>query len=317
MNKKIVSMAMVALLSSSVYAQNSPKLLKAYGDSQTFKFEYNSKGQIVKDVYSYVDEDGETETRTNTYTYASDKIVQRYAEGNLRDTDTRTGIIENGKLKSETIILNAESPKQPQYNQTYNFTYNAANQLVKIESTSGSAFNDEIHEVTWTDGCPSNIKTYRAGKLTGEMNITYDTSVTNPYIIMLANPFQHFLAYEAIQPHAQLLGGYYGTPVKYALSSVKYVEYVENAYNWSAEDNFDISYTTNAKGEIVGAVQTGSEPQTMNFEWENTVTGITNHICNNTSATAYYNMEGVRQAGMCKGLNIIRSADGTVRKVLK
>lgn len=310
-------MAAMMLLSGSLFAQQSPKLLKAYNGSYEVSFEYDNAGRIVKDVTTYTDGDDEVETRVNTYTYAPDKIVQRYAEGNLSETDSRTAIIENGKIVKETIVMSAEVDEHAQDVHTYTFTYNAANQLVKIVDSSGHAQREETHVVTWTDGCPSNVKTYREGEVVGEMDFTYDTSVTNSYLVSILHPLQHFLSYEAIMPFGQLFGGYYGVPVKYAMNGVKYNVYVENYYGWDERDNFTITYNKDTKGQVVSGTQTDEETTTMRFEWEQGTTGIAAPALDSPAADSYYDVNGVQQPRIGKGLNIIRSANGAVRKVVR
>ncbi len=305
------------LLAGSALAQRSPKLLKCTSQQKSLKFEYDALGRVVRDVYSSEDAEEGVEFRTNTYAYSMNKIVQRYSEGSLMDTDSRTSILKDGKIVKETVVMNDDESGLPKSTYTLNFTYNADNQLVKVETLAGSGKNINIHEVTWADGCPSSIKTYREGVLVGEMNFTYDTSVTNPYIIAITNPFLHVLDYEAILPYGQLLEDSYGEPVKYAMRSVKYTEHVSHSYDWDPRDDFELAYTKNAKGEVVSAVQTGPEEnETISFEWEN-ATGISVHNNNGTGTDSYYRADGVRRTSTGKGLNIIRSADGTVRKVLK
>lgn len=304
------------LLSGTMLAQQSPKLLKMETDDAYLQFEYDAEGRIIKDKFAYTDGDGGTETRTNAYTYASDKIVQRYVEGDRHDTDTRTSIIENGRIVKETIVMSAEIQEHTQDVQTYIFTYNAVNQLVKIVDSSGHAENEKTYVVTWADGCPSNIKTYREGVLVGEVDFTYDTSVTNPYVIAMTNPFlQGFLDYEAIEPYGQLLGGYYGASVKYAVTGVKYTVHVARQYPWEAEDSFYFDYQKDAKGQVVSATQTDTEATAIRFVWEDSATGI-HALATSTAADTYYQVNGMRQPTLRKGLNIVRSGNGTVRKVL-
>lgn len=58
------------------------------------------------------------------------------------------------------------------------------------------------------------------------------------------------------------------------------------------------------------------EKETANFKWGTTsgVNDIT--IDNENGSQVWYDLQGVRRQGPTKGLNIVRDADGTVRKVM-
>jgi hypothetical protein len=135
---------------------------------------------------------------------------------------------------------------------------------------------------------------------------------------MVNNPLQNILSYEGMLPHGQLLGGYYGAPIKHAVKSMQYVPYVEKHFGWGTEDSLTMTYTKNEEGDVVKITQTtDTENTVISLEWTATPTGISTASHCQTMPEMYFNGNGMRQSRLQKGLNIIKSTDGSVRKVLK
>ena len=73
----------------------------------------------------------------------------------------------------------------------------------------------------------------------------------------------------------------------------------------------EVMYVANMKSVILRA--------TLHFvseeEWREN-TAIEQTAASSTEAVEYYSISGVRQEGLQKGINIVRYADGTTRKVM-
>lgn len=305
--------AMTVLLSGSVYSQSTKSLIKAYNAEQSMSFEYAPNGKLAKFNFVY----GASKTRTDTYTYATDKIVQEHVEGGSSNADHHTSTLTNGKITKTVVIMNENDPNIPVYEVSYDYTYNDADQLVKVVLKNSNDNKHVTSEITWIDGGISNIKQYEDETLIGEINVTYDPSITSKHVIMLVNPLQNILNYEGMLPYGQLLGDYYGFPIKHAVKSVQYVPHVKEYFGWGAEDSFTMTYTKNEEGDVVKFTPTDTDDTVMSLEWTATPTGISAASHCQTMPEMYFNGNGMRQSQLQKGLNIIKSTDGSVRKVLK
>ncbi len=305
--------AMTVLLSGSVYSQSTKRLIKAYNAEQSMSFEYAPNGKLAKFNFVY----GASETRTDTYTYATDKIVQEHVEGGSGIADHHTSTLTNGKIIKTVVMMNENDPNIPVYEITYDYTYNDANQLIKVVLKNGNDNKNVTSKITWADGGISNIKQYEDETLIGEINFTYDPSITSKHVIMLVNPLQNILSYEGMLPYGQLLADYYGSPIKHAVKSMQYVPHVEKHFGWNSEDSFTMTYTKNEEGDVVKIAQTDTDDTVMSLEWTATSSGISAAPHCQAMPEVYFNGNGIRQSRLQKGLNIIKSTDGSVRKVLK
>lgn len=305
--------AMTVLLSGSMYSQSTKSLIKAYNAEQNMFFEYAPDGKLTKFNFVY----GASETRTDTYAYATDKIVQEHVEGGSGIADHHTSTLTNGKITKTVVIMNENDPNIPVYEVSYDYTYNDADQLVKVVLNNGNDNKNVTSEITWTDGGISNIKQYEGETLIGEINVTYDPSITSKHVIMLVNPLQNILSYEGMLPYGQLLADNYGSPIKHAVKSMQYVPHVEKHFGWGAEDSFTMTYSKNEEGDVVKIAQTDTDDTVMSLEWTATSSGISAAPHCQAMPEVYFNGNGIRQSRLQKGLNIIKSTDGSVRKVLK
>ena len=213
--------------------------------------------------------------------------------------------------------MNENDPNIPVYEITYDYTYNDANQLVKVVLKNGNDNKNVTSKITWADGGISNIKQYEDETLIGEINVTYDPSITSKHVIMLVNPLQNILSYEGMLPYGQLLGGYYGFPIKHAVKSMQYVPHVEKHFGWNSEDSFTMTYTKNEEGDVVKIAQTDTDDTVMSLEWTATSSGISAAPHCSAMPEMFFSGNGIRQRRLQKGLNIIKSTDGRVRKVMK
>ena len=134
---------------------------------------------------------------------------------------------------------------------------------------------------------------------------------------MLVNPLQNILSYEGMLPYGQLLGGYYGFPIKHAVKSMQYVPHVEKHFGWNSEDSFTMTYTKNEEGDVVKIAQTDTDDTVMSLEWTATSSGISAAPHCSAMPEMFFSGNGIRQRRLQKGLNIIKSTDGRVRKVMK
>lgn len=310
MKKSYIMMAALVMLSCSTYAQNGSRLMKVGNENVTYSFEYDKDGRLNKDVY----QPRYTDDLNNLYSYSADKITQVSSYENSGDKDTRTAKIVNGRITEESIVLGLGADPYIYY---FHYTYNASNQLVRVETSDNEGVKYGLYELTWDDGGPSQISMYKDGLLAGKIYITYDASVTNPFVVMMTNPLNKIISYEGVAPYANFLGNHYGAPVKFALSKMEFKARDENVFRWNAEDNYRLSYTKNAKGEIEGSTESGKRTVSFKYIWESPSTSIAVPSHGHTNAVTYYNMDGSRRKHLGKGLNIVRMADGTVRKILK
>ncbi len=317
MKRQIIMTTAVFLLSGAAYAQSSSRLSKVTNGQQSYSFEYNKAGQLAKTAFQFTYSDETPETFTDVYTYASDKIEQVHSEGNSSLDDVRTAVLADGRISEETIVMGLDKNAGREDVCHFHCTYNDFNELVKVETDRANGTEREIYELTWTDGGPSHIRMYKEGVQVGEIYITYNTSIANPYVVMLGNPLSHIFGYENIVPYGQFLGNYYGAPVKYAPETVEYRVVEPNLFHWAAADNYRMFYVKNENGEVERFTQMSAEQTTFNAEWVKVTTGIASHNYDGTSSATYYNMNGVPQTAPRKGLNIVRMSDGSVRKVLK
>ena len=79
------------------------------------------------------------------------------------------------------------------------------------------------------------------------------------------------------------------------------------------------TFTRNAEGLVTHISQLlngDPQPNEYDLEWEDVTTGIAVNTATSAQPT-YYNIEGVRLAQPERGLNLVRNADGSVRKIIR
>lgn len=309
MKKLGLTLMAVLLAAVAVNAQTTKKLLSLKASNGIgVTFEYNAEGKVVKTTEE-TDPEVKSDKSTSTYEYSADKITQTYSTDS-GTPDVRIATIENGRIVSESVKFKVQGTLE---DATLTYTYNANNELVKSVKKVGTEVYEWVY--TWTDGDITKIEIYYNSKPNEIITLTYDTSVTNPYILAMNMMWLADFDIEGITPYGQVFGHYYGNLTKHALKS-RTAENAPGSVKQEVSDNFVLTYNKDANGEVK-SMTTKVEEEDVEFqlEWEST-DGIAALQTALPQQETYYNLNGVKLQKLQKGVNIVKNAEGKTRKVV-
>lgn len=291
-------------------AQTEKQLLKANTSGTGITFEYNEQGLMSKTVRNL--NVPAQEYFIEEYQYAPDKITATHVETPwTTQPDYRISTVSNGKIISERLSVNSS------FNYNYAFSYDASNQLMKIAAGEDANTKEYEYVLSWTNGNITSIKHYHLGQLNGEVQIDYYADIDNKYLQAIIHPLHHVLDYENMVPYGQMFGDFYGAMTKNLPKSVKYIAVPGASYfAYSPDDDYTIQYVGGENGYFEKViVTTGGETSELLLEWVSS-TGISTAPMNARTPEAFYNVSGVRRQSLQRGLNIVKSSDGSVRKMI-
>ena len=279
--KKILLLVLVMCSIVAGYAQTK-QLKKMISSGQytqnTLEFTYDNNGRMIA-----VGGDEEC-----TITYTSDQIlIQSISNGQM---EASTYTLTNG------LLTHADDMQA-------DFYYDSGNRLIKWDVTV-SGKNRPL-EFIWEEGNITHTKRYNGTELSTELTYSYNNITTHPLIHCLWGGLD-FLGW----PDDFILYPYLGTLSKNLVTTTADVSGHGHTYAYEYEQNSD--------GDIVKIAEyyDGNLSTTYTFEWEPSTSGINSIDSEQTVPSAYYSVNGVRAAKAHHGLNIVRTANGKVRKYI-
>ena len=314
--KRIYALSIVfCLFASMATAQTEKRLVKMKESKDWAEMKYRADGKLL--TYTQTDhlDSGKQEIYVNTFTYNTNQIVMKCVTNNDPSTaDTWTSTLKDGLVVKDVVNINGNPD-----NDIFEYTYNTQRQLVRIKRTNDHNTSVATVDLTWTNGNIATVKAFYNSKLMHEERYEYDTANDNKEIRVYLSPLASILSYEALSPIGQLREGTYGVLCKH-LYKASYVKSYSDPGSVQEVQDAAFTFTRNAEGLVTHISQLlNGDPQTNEYdlEWEDVTTGIAVNTATSTQSSTYYNIEGVRLAQPERGLNIVRNADGSVRKVMR
>ena len=314
--KRIYALSIVfCLFASMATAQTEKRLVKMKESKDWAEMKYRADGKLL--TYPQTDhlDSGKQEIYVNTFTYNTNQIVMKCVTNNDPSTaDTWTSTLKDGLVVKDVVNINGNPD-----NDIFEYTYNTQRQLVRIKRTNDHNTSVATVDLTWTNGNIATVKAFYNGKLMHEERYEYDTANDNKEIRVYLSPLASILSYEALSPIGQLREGTYGVLCKH-LYKASYVKSYSDPGSVQEVQDAAFTFTRNAEGLVTHISQLlngDPQPNEYDLEWEDVTTGIAVNTATSTQSATYYNIEGVRLAQPERGLNIVRNADGSVRKIMR
>ena len=314
--KRIYALSIVfCLFASMATAQTEKRLVKMKESKDWAEMKYRADGKLL--TYTQTDhlDSGKQEIYVNTFTYNTNQIVMKCVTNNDPSTaDTWTSTLKDGLVVKDVVNINGNPD-----NDIFEYTYNTQRQLVRIKRTNDHNTSVATVDLTWTNGNIATVKAFYNSKLMHEERYEYDTANDNKEIRVYLSPLASILSYEALSPIGQLREGTYGVLCKH-LYKASYVKSYSDPGSVQEVQDAAFTFTRNAEGLVTHISQLlngDPQPNEYDLEWEDVTTGIAVNTATSTQSSTYYNIEGVRLAQPERGLNIVRNADGSVRKVMR
>lgn len=314
MKKIYLVFTFILVFATVAFAQSESRLLKiSNGDGAYELFEYNAEGQLTKlvsDLY------GDGDTEVYEFVYTANEIKQNEVEADGTTRLLRTSQISNGRIVKEEISFDPNwfQTGRFRYGAILNFAYDASGHLVQVEEKStGGVFRR--YEFLWEDGNITLAKHYKDSVLVGEIQYSYDTSISNKYINAIFNPVNTCVEYDGLIARGQMFGEFYGVRSKNVVKKVEYKVYDIQSFYWDSDDNVEPVFIKDATDNIVRLEGVNNDDTGITLEWSSTTSGIYSSTINSFETTIYYNIHGVQIPRLQKGLNIIKTG-GKTQKVL-
>ena len=314
--KRIYALSIVfCLFASMAMAQTEKRLVKMKESKDWAEMKYRADGKLL--TYTQTDhlDSGKQEIYVNTFTYNTNQIVMKCVTNNDPSTaDTWTSTLKDGLVVKDVVNINGNPD-----NDIFEYTYNTQRQLVRIKRTNDHNTSVATVDLTWTNGNIATVKEFYNGKLMHEERYEYDTANDNKEIRVYLSPLASILSYEALSPIGQLREGTYGVLCKH-LYKASYVKSYSDPGSVQEVQDAAFTFTRNAEGLVTHISQLlngDPQPNEYDLEWEDVTTGIAVNTATSAQSATYYNIEGVRLAQPERGLNLVRNADGSVRKVMR
>ena len=314
--KRIYALSIVfCLFASMAMAQTEKRLVKMKDGADWAEMKYRADGKLLTFTQTdWSSDTGEQEIYVFTFTYNTHQIVMKsVTDNNPSTTDTWTSTLKNGLVVKDVVNINGNPD-----NDIFEYTYDTQRQLVRIKRTNDHTTSVTTVDITWKNGDIATVKTTNNGKLMDEERYEYDTANDNKEIRVYLSPLASILSYEAL-PAGQLREGTYGVLCKH-LYKASYVKSYSDPGSVQEVQDAAFTFTRNAEGLVTHISQLldgDPQPNEYDLEWEDVTTGIAVNTATSAQSATYYNIEGVRLAQPERGLNIVRNADGSVRKVMR
>ena len=194
-----------------------------------------------------------------------------------------------------------------EYTEDYYYTDGRISKIETTDVYQGTAYS-VTYDITWTDGNLSEITTYRSS---GELN----THTTLHSTSLTADPFSSCLfGLDRDDESAIVFYKNFGTQPRNLPSDHETVFYNEGSYSLVCT----YSYEINSDGYVTKAIldNTDEGKHVYTLVWEDNPAAVTAIQADGPDTTTVYDLSGRRQASVRPGLNIVRAADGTTRKVI-
>ena len=313
--KRIYALSIVfCLFASMATAQTEKRLVKLNAGADWTEMKYRADGKLFTFTQTYHLDSGKQEIDVNTFTYNTNQIVMKCVTDNDPSmTDTWTSTLKNGLVEKDVVNINGNPD-----NDIFEYTYDTQRQLVRIKRTNDHTTSVTTVDITWKNGDIATVKTTNNGKLMDEERYEYDTANDNKEIRVYLSPLASILSYEALSPAGQLREGTYGVLCKH-LYKAFHVKSYSNPGPVQEVQDAAFTFTRNTEGLVTHISQLlngDPQPNEYDLEWEDVTTGIAVNTATSAQPT-YYNIEGVRLAQPERGLNLVRNADGSVRKIIR
>ncbi|MGP1350094.1 MAG: DUF4595 domain-containing protein [Hoylesella marshii] len=312
--KRIYALSIVfCLFASMAMAQTEKRLVKMKDGADWTEMKYHADGKLFTFTQTDHLDSGKQEIYVNTFTYNTHQIVMKCVTDNdPSTTDTWTSTLKNGLVEKDVVNINGNPD-----NDIFEYDYDAQQQLVHIKHTNDHNTDVTTVDITWTNGDIATVKTFYNGNLMSEDRYEYDMANDNKEIRVYLSPLASILSYEAL-PAGQLREGTYGVLCKH-LYKASYVKSYSDPGSVQEVQDAAFTFTRNAEGLVTHISQLldgDPQPNEYDLEWEDVTTGIAVNPATSAQPT-YYNIEGVRLAQPERGLNLVRNADGSVRKIIR
>lgn len=314
--KRIYALSIVfCLFASMAMAQTEKRLVKMKDGTDWAEMKYRADGKLLTFTQTdWSSDTGEQEIYVFTFTYNTHQIVMKsVTDNNPSTTDTWTSTLKNGLVVKDVVNINGNPD-----NDIFEYDYDAQQQLVHIKHTNDHNTDVTTVDITWNNGDIATVKTFYNGNLMSEDRYEYDMANDNKEIRAYLSSLTGILSYEGLPPIGQIREGAYGTLCKH-LYTAAYEKVYGGPDPVKEVKNTAFTFTRNAEGLVTHISQLldgDPQPNEYDLEWEDVTTGIAVNTATSAQPT-YYNIEGVRLAQPERGLNLVRNADGSVRKIIR
>lgn len=279
MKRLLLLVAAMYTIMAAGHAQTKQLKKMIISDDYTLEFTYDDEGRMI----------GVSGDEQCTITYTYDQImIQATDDG---DTWNSTYSLTNGLLTQED--------REGDLSDIY---YDAENRITKWDFHIDG--NNYPLEFIWEDGNIVRTKRYKGTELRTEVTYTYNHITAHPLIHCLWGGLD-FIGWPECLP----LYPYMGTLPKNLVTS---------AENVSGHGNYSYEYELNSDGDIVKILEyyDGELEDTYTFEWEPSTSGISSIENEQNVPSAFYSINGMRSTKAHHGPNIVRYANGKVRKYM-
>ena len=314
--KRIYALSIVfCLFASMAMAQTEKRLVKMKDGTDWAEMKYRADGKLLTFTQTdWSSDTGEQEIYVFTFTYNTHQIMMKsVTDNNPSTTDTWTSTLKNGLVVKDVVNINGNPD-----NDIFEYDYDAQQQLVHIKHTNDHNTDVTTVDITWNNGDIATVKTFYNGNLMSEDRYEYDMANDNKEIRAYLSSLTGILSYEGLPPIGQIREGTYGTLCKH-LYTAAYEKVYGGPDPVKEVKNTAFTFTRNAEGLVTHISQLldgDPQPNEYDLEWEDVTTGIAVNTATSAQPT-YYNIEGVRLAQPERGLNLVRNADGSVRKIIR
>lgn len=283
--------------------------------------------------YTLTDEEYPSEVEEVRFVYNTDAVLEKIQDGHdvvtiLRD-DPQPGSITITKVDSDYdvtrfeltlneagYIVKAVESENGKVEATYTFTYDADGQLINMEKTEpGYSQSVESYAYTWTNGDITAVKMVESeyGDVPETITVTITPSdIENKSSLMLYDAY-YGLDIDELE-HAYF-AGLLGRPSKH-------LPLEASAYENGNLRKSTCTWTLDGKGfpsKVFIDIDDVIEPYdiTITFEWQEFAGVEEIEAAVNAGNARIFGIDGTERTELHKGLNIVRSADGSVSKIMK
>lgn len=277
---------------------------EGYGSSANSVLNYNDARQLISVDNNY----GNFYTERIEFGYTGGTIDGRTYDMTISEIDEDDEIMIYIKIENGVAVSAYSISKDTYETETedWSFAYDKEGHLTEVKRSqddSNSTITLEYKDVAVISVTSVENDLEDNTTETSVSTFTYNDMLENTCGLML---FDGLYNADLDEMDVAYMAGVLGKPARYLPNSCK-----------DEEDTVNFQWTFTSDGYVESLIMTcDDEKETANFKWGTTsgVNDIT--IDNENGSQVWYDLQGVRRQGPTKGLNIVRDADGTVRKVM-
>lgn len=269
-------------------------------DGLTYSFEYDNMNRI-----SLIRASSDEGAYDMNVTYEADKVTIQSEQQGMTASFTYT--IANDRVVKEVLAYSNQQVSMV-YG-TLDYSYDSDNHLVKIVGASeydpNACFTADL---TWQDG---NIKSAAVNGASGNITLQFDyygDHFDQTLVQTFSGPLSTIFDETGATSTCPFLAceNYLGTIGQNLQKTV----YVQEA---NSSKTINVTYEFDGNG-LVTLCNYGNEQHV--YTWDSTSTLVASPIASR-NVDESYSLDGRRQTGLKRGLNIVRRADGSVVKMMK